>query len=86
MSTLAPSLKSGDDKSKFLPVKWVDFLIQEDETGPNYHLVDITLTDGQIIPSVVIANCQYLSDKKEAWNNIDVSQIAQMKVKRESSS
>jgi len=76
------SCKSGDDFIKLLPQIWVDFLIKEDETGPNFHKVNIALNDGRVITDVLVTNCQYISDSKEEWRSFKARDIKSMIVSK----
>ncbi len=42
-----------------LPMQFINQLISEDETGHGYHIVDITLSDGEVMPNVIVSNAQW---------------------------
>ena len=80
MHTMAPALRSNDDRIGFLPKKWVDFLVKQPEAGPNWHLVNIKTADGGHFERVIIANCQYISDSVQAWTQIKPKEIVSIEV------
>ena len=66
---------------QLLPKKWIDCLVSQPESGMNYQVVDITMEDGAVVPEVLILNCSYIGDRKEAWTKIDTSKIADIVVR-----
>ena len=45
---------------KRIPKKWVQWLSSQPETGMGYHVVDVLLSDGSVVPDVAIIQSEII--------------------------
>ena len=64
-----------------LPKRWSDFLLQQPETGMDYHVVSIMLDDGTRIEDVAIINASIVGEIRNQPNcTFDPEKIIKMEV------
>ena len=59
----------------------VDRLLTLPENGMGYHLVDLILTDGRVVPNVPILNCE-IAQLPETFREITASQVVDVRPAR----
>jgi len=59
----------------------INRLLALPESGMGHQLVDLILTDGRIVPNVVIFNCE-IANLPDAFRDIRTSDIADVRLKQ----
>ena len=59
----------------------VDRLLTLPESGMGYHLVDLILTDGRVVPNVPIFNCEIVQ-LPDTFREITASQVVDVRPAR----
>lgn len=62
-----------------LPQKWIDYLVNEPETGMGYQIADIHFKKGPTLVDIVIMNCEIFVHTNK---NLDINTIDSIVVKQ----
>lgn len=62
-----------------LPQKWIDYLVNQPETGMDYQIADIYFKNGPTLTDIAILNCEIFEHKN---SKLDLDTIDNILVKR----